>query len=237
MKVLHFTTIGSGLMMAIGCGGSDTVTLGGDSSLLVAADPPGFTFDTQALVEINSSRPATIFYTLDGTSASSDDALEYFGPIHIDDHTLLSFTAVASDGIWSVPGSELYAKAEIMERPEVAARMLSLGSDSVFFEAKPGEAGPIIKSIGIRSTGTQPVRIQSIALGANPIGAAYFDPNAFEILEAHAPITLAPGEATVVKVSYMPTRTLRAAAIMIASDEQRNDGQTIIELWGRQGDR
>ncbi len=228
-----------GGLLAFACGGPDVSNSGmNQAELSVRADPPGQMFAEKLQVSLISSRPAEIFYTLDGSqpSANSSSAIEYAGTIALTEQTLLSFVAVSTDGTWSSSQEELYLKPNSNPPPTPAPRMLSLSSQALFFEAKPGSSEPIYKTVALRSVGTEAVNVTSIRLQSNPNQSIFYDPDAFDIV-SEVPIgPLAPGESIVVELMYIPSDTLRSDVLRISSNEQRSGGEQQIELWGRVAD-
>ena len=73
----------------------------------VVSRPPGGEYSGRIRVKIESSEPADIFYTVDG-SAPSGSSSAYRGPITINNNTTLSFYAVDRVGNRSAAQSERY---------------------------------------------------------------------------------------------------------------------------------
>lgn len=69
--------------------------------------PPGGKYSGRIRVKIESSEPADIFYTMDGTTPSTGSS-PYKGPITINENTTLSYIAVDEVGNRSAPGSQDY---------------------------------------------------------------------------------------------------------------------------------
>jgi hypothetical protein len=206
--------------------------------LSVRAEPAGQMFESELTVQLLSSRPAQIFYTLDGSdpSANAKAAQSYDGPIFLSEQTLLSFIAVADDGSWSNAQTELYLQREMQAPPMPAPRMLNLTTDILFFEGSPGKTDPIYRAITLRSSGSETVDIKSVKLQSNPSQSIFYDPDAFDIVTEIPPGPLAPGESITVELMYKPSPTLRSDVLRITSDEQRHGGVQTVELWGRIAD-
>ncbi len=205
------------------------------SQALVRASPPGGEFAGQTTVELLSMVPAAveIFYTTDGSPATSEGALPYRGPIQLDGTTLLSFIAKGANGAWSVPGTELYvSKATPVGVKPVARAIRLTPSDVVFFAWRPGDPVPMEQVVRAVSVGTEAVHIDAVELGDNQNGQFYSDPSAFDV-SVEGSALLYPGQAISIHVKYSPTETLRSAQITIRSNELQRDGRTSFELWGR----
>ena len=117
-----------------------------------------------------------------------------------------------------------------------APRMLDLTADTIFFEGKPGQSDPVVRSVLLRSIGTETVNVRSIRLQSNPRESMFYEPDAFEIVSVFREGILAPGESTLIELQYFPSETLRSDVLRISSDEQRNAGEQSVELWGRIAD-
>lgn len=205
------------------------------SQALVRASPPGGEFAGQTTVELLSMVPAEveIFYTTDGSPATSEGAVPYTGPIKLDGTTLLSFIAKGANGAWSVPGTELYvSKATPVGLKPVARALRLTPSDVVFFAWRPGDPVPMEQVVRAVSVGTEAVHIDAVELGDNQNGQFYSDPSAFDV-SVEGSALLYPGQAISIHVKYSPTETLRSAQITIRSNELQRDGRTSFELWGR----
>ena len=149
-------TVLSGLLLfsASACGSSQDVDLDANSvELSVRAEPPGQMFESSIDVTLVSSRPAQIYYTLDGSdpSANSASATTYGTHISIKKQTLLSFIAVSDQGAWSTSKAELYVKPNDNPPPTPAPKVLDLTADSIFFQAEPGQNEPVHKTVALRS--------------------------------------------------------------------------------------
>lgn len=225
--------VGMGITLVSACGGSEVTSEVGLSGLFVAAEPGGFTFDESALVELSSSRPAEIFYSLDGTTPTEEDGIPYDGPIELSDDTLLNFIAISDDGVWSPPGSELYQVRDLGVAPELVPRLLDLERDVVFFDAEPGRRDRVERSLRLRSRGTDAVSVQRISLTANHMGVGFYEEGVFHIEGGAEPRLLPGGEHMDIRLSYSPTASFRTAMLVIESDEQRSNGVQTVELWGR----
>jgi hypothetical protein len=228
----------AGAILLLGCGGeeTDSDTEIKRSSLFVAADPPGHTFEDSVTVELAAGGPAEIFYTLNGMTPFGDAAIAYSGPIVLDANALLTF--VAKDGdLFSEQVTELYELKSDSVAPDMVARALSLDDDQIVFSARRGEANLLEKSVRVRSVGIQQVLIHSIYLDVNPDSWSFWEEGAFTMrdeAELASSRYLKPGESMDLVVRYRPTETLRTAVIVIESDDQRaKDGVLRVGLTGR----
>jgi hypothetical protein len=222
--------------MIFSCGGEepDTDLEIKRSTLVVAADPPGHQFEGAVSVELSTGGPSTIFYTLNGMSPFGSEAIEYRGPIQIEDSVLLTFVAKEGD-LWSEPASELYERDDPLVAPDPLLRALTVDDDQIVFSAKRGEAEPMLKSIRLRATGLQPVSLHDIYITINPDSWSFWEEGSFELeTQVETPRSLEPGDSLELVVSYVPTETLRTAVLVIESNDQRTlDGVISIDLTGR----
>lgn len=225
-------------LLFFGCGEEQTESANSQGELFVQAIPSGQDFSEEIEVNLVSSYPATIYYTTDGTQPSGDsgNSKMFTGPIKLNAQTLLSFVAVSDAGTWSPTIEELYKKLDNRPPPAPAPRMLSLTAETLFFEGKPGQSDPVIRTVLLRSIGTETVNVRSIRLQSNPRESMFYDPDAFEILSEFREGLLAPGESTLIELQYIPSETLRSDVLRISSDEQRDAGEQTVELWGRIAD-
>ncbi|UCG37984.1 MAG: chitobiase/beta-hexosaminidase C-terminal domain-containing protein [bacterium] len=69
--------------------------------------PPGGSYSGRIRVKIETSEPAEVYFTLDG-SAPSERSSRYEGPISIEQNTVLSYMAVDGVGNRSQPASQRY---------------------------------------------------------------------------------------------------------------------------------
>jgi hypothetical protein len=222
-------------VLAAGCGG-DPSAAGLDAHpgpLEVRADPPGGTFEGALHVEITASAPSRIFYTLDGSPPTGPSALEYDGPVAIEQAALLTFVAVDERGVWSNPRVELYAESRPSTPSAVPRRALALDRDAIFFHVEDGEAAP--ERVRLRSVGLEPVRVLMAGIASHAGGAFFFEDGVFSLENPlPGPVALAPGEALELELRYRPTETLRGAALMVLSEDERTpDGVHVVQLWGR----
>ncbi len=204
------------------------------SSLTVAADPPGHTFQDSVDVVLTSGGGADIFYTLDGRSPLGSDGTLYQGPIRLDHNVLLTFVAKVGD-LWSEQGSELYERQVDTVAPKLQARVLTVDDDNVVFSARRGEDGPMRQSVRLKSVGLQQVHLEGIYVDANPDSWSFWQDGIFEIESPEViPEYLSPGESIDLVVTYTPTETIRTAMIFVVSDNQRtSDGTVRVNLTGR----
>lgn len=204
------------------------------SPLMVEADPPGHEFESSTIVRLRpvEGMDVDIFYTLDGSPATDEHAKRYEGALEIESTTLLNYIAKSATS-WSTPGSELYVAMRPTVEAQDAKRTFRSDPDSIFFAWQPGDPAIMRETITLTANGVEPIRIASIRLGAIPSGQFFFEYGAFTLSEVPGPTTLAPGESLSFEVSYAPTATLRSAAIMVESDSDKNEGKTLIEVWGR----
>jgi len=231
--------LGLSSVFGAACGGAEDSTAALDmSELSVRAEPAGQMFAGALNVSLLSSRPAQIFYTLDGSapSANSAAAISYEGQISLSKQTLLSFIAVADDGSWSTTRTELYLKPNEQPPPTPAPRVLDLSSNTLFFEGAPGKSEPVYRTVALRSIGTDDIDIKTVALQSNPNQSIFYDPDAFDIVTDFQPTSLAAGESLVIEIMYLPSPTLRSDVLLITSNEQRQGGVQTVELWGRIAD-
>lgn len=229
----------TGLACFVGCGGfeppeppqSPEISA---STLMVRADPPGHEFTGATIVRLRPMDGADvdIYYTVDGTPATDGRAVRYEGALELESTTLLSYTARDASGAWSMPGSELYvARPRPVELKEVR-RGLDHDPEMVFFAWKAGDRVPLREVVTLTSIGIEPLDISSIRLVRNPAGQFFWEQGAFQ-LELPERRALAPGESMEIELSYQPTASFRSAAIEIISNDERNEGRTLIEVWGR----
>ncbi|MEL6189520.1 MAG: chitobiase/beta-hexosaminidase C-terminal domain-containing protein [Myxococcota bacterium] len=226
-------------MRTIGlCLSAGLLACGGDPSAkdeahapVVVALPGSMAFDAPLEVRLEADVPASIFYTLDGTSPNGADAQVYEGPLQVAETTLLSFVARSDEsGLWSGRGSELYehVPAVIPFRP--LERALEISEDVVFFAAEIGDE-VMEETIHVHSVGLQPVRVDAIFIGAQ---GAFHEPGVFEI-EVPAVTSLAPGAMLDILVRYHVTSTLRTAELVLETNDLKpKDGRWSILLGGRQ---
>ena|GEM_PF-2967781 len=226
------------VILCLACGEDQTESKNQEGELFVQAIPEGQDFTDELEINLVSSYPATIYYTTDGTQPSGDsgDSEIFTGPIRINSQTLLSFVAVSDTGTWSPTVEELYKKIDNRPPPMPAPRMLDLTANTIFFEGKPGQSDPVVRSVLLRSIGTETVNVRSIRLQSNPRESMFYDPDAFEIISDFREGILAPGDSTLIELQYFPSETLRSDVLRISSDEQRNAGEQSVELWGRIAD-
>ncbi|MFO0726175.1 MAG: chitobiase/beta-hexosaminidase C-terminal domain-containing protein [Myxococcota bacterium] len=202
---------------------------------MVRASPPGGEFAGSTTVQLLSmvSDQVEIFYTTDGSPATSKDAKPYDGPLTFDGTTLLSYIAKAPDGTWSSPTTELYVAKNAPASLRAVARAIRLQPDDViFFAWKAGDPIPSEQVVHAVSVGTEPVAIQRVELGTDPQGGFFSDPSAFGVTVT-GPSLLLPGESIEIRVSYTPSEKLKSAQITIFSNELQGNGTTPLELWGR----
>ncbi|MCK6545666.1 chitobiase/beta-hexosaminidase C-terminal domain-containing protein [Myxococcota bacterium] len=217
------------------CGGPPEVDVV-RSPLDVAAEPPGHTFEGMTTVELMASRPARIFYTLDGGDPIDADAQVYEGPLGLDHSTLVTFIAEDDDGVWSPPRSELYVPAEVpAETNRVPTRGLRLDRTSYFFAPRSAAEGRVTAEFTVRSVGLRPANVEAVYITANPSGGGSYEPGIFTLEQSEAATgALAPGEERTFVVAYTPTTTIRGAALVIVSDDRSSsDGVLVADLWGR----
>lgn len=205
-----------------------------NATLWVSAQPMGHTFEDRVTVRLLSDRPSRLFYTLDGTPPTGANALEYDEPLVFDsDAVLLMFVAQDANGVWSKPRSELYNRT-IVVNPRPLDRAL-LYDESILFFAPTSDDDYMDKVLTFESTGTEAVRISRIGISFNEDAKSFYEPDAFVILNPpQQVIQLAPGQKRSVHVRYFSTETIRSAAIIVESnDERARDGRSAIALWGR----
>jgi hypothetical protein len=204
-----------------------------DAALSVRAEPPGHTFDGTVRIELAADRPAAIYYTLDGSSPTSETAQLYEHPLDLSEGTLLTFIGVSSDGAWSEPRVELYQQKREQTPTRTPRHALDVSTDAIFFSVESEH--PPVETVRIRSTGLDRARVDRLELAVNPTGGAFYEQGIFRIRALPAlPVSLAPGETLEVELEYQPTATLRSAALVIVSnDERTTDGVHLIQLWGR----
>jgi hypothetical protein len=215
------------------CGGSQRAPEK-KQPLEVAANPPGFTFDHSTTVALVASRPAKILYTLNGDDPTGPTAQVFDQPFELTDSTLVSFIATSNDGVWSPARAEQYVPApEMNTQPAIIPRGLLADENNHFFAPRDGD--PTQTAVfHVRSIGIETVHIQSIQINDNPHGTSFYEDGVFQFVGDVQPLDLPSGQTLTLTVSYTPTQTLRSAAIVIQSDEQRDaGGLLIIELWGR----
>lgn len=219
------------------CGGPETEPVDDNTientSLWISAQPMGTDFDEEIAVTLLSERPSQIFYTLDGSPPTGDDAILYEGPLTLAEDTLLMFVAVDGNGVWSKPHKELYQKNVILNPRPLD---YSLWYDKTILYYEPGYTDPYQdETLVIESMGMAPVRISRISVSSNPDAPSFWEPGVFEILTpVDGVVQLAPREKLSITVRYYTTETIRSAAIRIESnDERTRDGVSHIPLWGR----
>lgn len=204
------------------------------ASLWVSAEPKGHAFRDAVTVRLLSERPSRLFYTIDGTAPTSDSAFEYTEPLTFEEETvLLMFVAQDADGVWSKPQTELYTHDEVVN-PAPLARSLTYDENILFFAPMP-DVPYLDHSLVLTSDGTEPVRISRIYISYNPEANAFYNPNAFELLN---PLTgvevLNPGDALELRIRYHTTETIRSSALVVESNDERSrDGVKGTPLWGR----
>jgi hypothetical protein len=234
ISTLCCTALTAGI--SFGCGGEepDPDLEIKRSTLIVAAQPPGHTFEESVSVELSTEGPSQIFYTLNGDSPFGDAAILYDGPIVLDENALLTFVAKEGE-LWSEPVTELYERHEDLVAPDPLPRALWLDDDQLVFSARRGDEGPMRKSVVVRASGIQAVSIHDIYITINPDSWSFWEEGIFQLETAfEAPGRLAPGESIELVVSYIPTETLRTAVLVLESDDQRTmDGVVTIDLTGR----
>lgn len=203
--------------------------------LEVEAIPHGHTFEGQTTVELTSSRPAQIFFSLAGEDPIGPSGQRYEGPIELQDAALVTFVAISDDGIWSEPRTELYRPAPDDSTPALTARALEIDRNNHFFSAPAGSDDLMYATFTARSVGLDRVVVSDLYIGVNPTGWGFFEDDVFTIVDhPGVPLTLAPGEALELTVAYRPTATLRSAVLVFASDDERSsEGYRLVELWGR----
>jgi hypothetical protein len=204
-----------------------------DATLSVRAEPTGHTFDGTVRIELAADRPAAIYYTLDGSSPTSETARRYEHPLELSEGTLLTFVGVSADGVWSEPRVELYEQKREQTPTRIPRHALEVSTDAIFFSVESEH--PPVETVRIRSTGLDRARIDRLELAVNPTGAAFYEEGIFRLrMRPALPISLAPGEMLEIELEYQPTATLRSAALVIVSnDERTSDGVHVVQLWGR----
>jgi hypothetical protein len=225
--------IASVALVSVACGGQPQQTQQ-KKPLEVAASPPGFAFTDSATVQLISSRPATIYFALNGDDPTGPKAQTYGQPLQLVDSTLVSFIATSDDGVWSAARTEQYMPVMTVmpTSPQVIARGLLADETGHFFAPRPGDP-PQTTAFHIRSIGLDSVHISSIQLTSNPHGQTY-DQGSFQLTGDVGTMQLDSGKTMTLDVTYVPSETLSSAAIVIESDDQRNaNGELVIELWGR----
>ena len=227
--------VGVVLLIAPGCGGEEAPTPTKITPLEVAANPPGRTFqEMTTTVELAASRPAEIFYTIDGQDPIGASALVYTGPLVLEQNTLVTFIAVSEDGIWSEPQTERYTFPVEATRVNPVERGLAIDRNNHFFSVEPGNIDRVATTFTLRSVGLRTVNVSNIYIGVNPKGWGFFEDGIFRLENTPTELALAPGETLTITLSYQPTQTLRSAALVIESDDLRSeDGYVLVELWGR----
>lgn len=199
---------------------------------MVAAVPPGSTFEGMTTVSLEASRPAQIYYTLKGEDPFGEDGVLYTEPFEIADSTLVTFIAIGHDGVWSAPAAELYSPMAQLVPPDPIPRSLWIDRDSYFFTA--ADENEVSTTFTVRSVGFEPVRIEGAYIGSHPDGGGFFEDGIFKVETEIEPFDLHPGEELLIDVSYVPTQTLRGGALVIETNSMRHtDGFVFVQLWGR----
>jgi Fn3 domain-containing protein len=223
--------------LGVGCGGAqDTSDSSTKAPLHVSASPAGFMFESATTVELNASRHAQIFYTLNGDDPIGPTAIVYDQPIQLEESTLITFIAVSDDKTWSAPKAEFYESAPPDATPaHLLQRGLDLDENNHFFSPRPGETTNLEATFRIKSVGVQRVHINRISIDVNPAGRSFFEDGVFTLDNKYQDIDLEPGSTLAVTVHYNPTQTLRSAALLIDSDELTHtvDNPLYAQLWGR----
>ena len=203
------------------------------TSLSVAADPPGHKFSDPITIELASSA-GEIYYTLDGESPAGENGLLYEAPIDLDASAFLTFIAVDGDR-YSTPETELYTFEEVPIQPGIPVRALRPDDDSLVFTARRGSPGVMRKTVQIRSVGLQEVTIDDIYVTLNPTSWSFWEEGIFQLEEEiETPKVMFPGETLELTVAYTPTETIRTAALVVVSnDERHEDGVIVVDLMGR----
>jgi hypothetical protein len=220
------------VLTCFACGGEPAALDIEGEPLMVAAVPPSSSFEGVTTVSLESSRPATIYYSLKGEDPFGEDGHLYTGPIEIADSTLVTFIAIGHDGVWSQPGTELYSPVIPLIPPDPIPRSLSIDRDAYFFTV-PDEH-EVTTTFLVRSIGFEPVHIERAFIGAHPDGSGFYEEGIFKVETEIEPMELNPGEQIEIEVSYVPTQTLRGGALIIESNSMRHEeGYVIVQLWGR----
>lgn len=223
---------GTSLISVLACGSEVPP---GDEEMMplaVAAVPPGSSFEGTTTVALEASRPAQIFYTVSGQDPLGPEGRLYQQPLELQEATLMTFMAISTDGVWSPPVTELYSPTTPLVPPDPVPRSLSINPSSYFFSPPQGEDQPQTSTFVLRSDGFETVHIDKIYIGSS---SAFFESGVFSVdAPALENFDLAPGERLPIDVSYLPTQTLRGAALVIVSNEMKHSGGFIVvELWGR----
>ena len=235
LRTWTFAILTPALLMS--CGGVETPPEANPINVKVSALPTGTAFDSSITISLDSSRPAKIYYSMDGTHAGPETN-EYTGPLELTEQTLINFVAITEDGVWSQQVSELYVKQTDNTPPVTAPRLLGLSDQTVFFNVPAGHTGPVERTVTVRSLGTDPVAINRVFISGAQDSAGFFDPTAFSVVAGGEPMTLDPGASNTIRIEYTnPSNTLQTALLVIDSDEQRTpQGVVTVELWGKKID-
>lgn len=232
-----------GLGATLACGGPleipDSELRINESSIEVWAEPASTDFMSSTEVVLNVSEAGSrIYFTLDGSDPSSGAAIPYEAPIALERSTLVSFIAQSADGVWSRPRSEFYAaRRDEASSSAPLERDLWLEARSVFMAARMGSKDWVVRRLKLKSAGLQRLTIHGMVMTPNPNGRSFYQAGTFsyEVLTdaTEFPLRLEPGETLELELHYRPTETFSSAAILIQSDSEREDGQHLVELWGR----
>lgn len=219
------------IALLAGCGGEAPVDDPSPASeTWVAAVPSGRSFASELSVRLESSpADARIHYTLDGSSPLGAEARVYEAPLLITRDTLLAFAAETPDGRWSAPATALYRHEPPPAPFAPPIRGLEISDDNVFFTADP-EDELLERVIVVRSVGVLPVRIARVAL----VAGGFHEEGVFAVRPAIEALDLPPGQSLELVVSYRPRETLRTAALVLdTNDERAPDGRWVVTLGGR----
>jgi hypothetical protein len=74
-----------------------TITAGDETPPITTAAPPGGTYDSEVSVTLTPNEPATVYYTIDGSTPGTGSAV-YVSPISISEDTTLKFFGVDTAG-------------------------------------------------------------------------------------------------------------------------------------------
>lgn len=232
MARISAAVAGTSLLSLLACGSEVPPVDEEMMPLAVAAVPPGSSFEGKTTVALEASRPAQIFYTVEGQDPLGPDGRVYQEPLELKEATLMTFMAISEDGVWSAPVTELYSPTTPLVPPDPVPRSLSINPTSYFFSPPQGESELQTSTFVLRSDGLQTVHIDHIYIASS---SAFFEDGIFSVnADALQDFDLAPGERHQIDVSYLPTQTLRGAALVIVSNEMKHsDGVIVVELWGR----